>query len=262
MRKSNYEHYSLTKKQTTRQTFQIGQFLGVNYNKNSLAIKDSQATEMKNLIFRDGVIQKRQGYENVASIKEKESAVLNGVYEFIGDDGKNHLIFHINTALYEVKGLGKGSKYSEVSFTRLGSPFVIANTKSFAIPSNHKLYILDGVKYRALSCNSSGVFSLVEIEDDEHTFIPTTTIGITEQSSGLATRVGLDDVNMLTAMRRNKLVTGVAKEGVEHASGTPYTYELDAPICDSRKTLSAVLSEIEIIVYTYPPAEQNNGGEE
>ena len=256
MRKSRFEPYTLTKNQVARQTFKINQFMGVNYNKNALAIPDSESTDMKNLIFRDGVIQKRQGYENVCRVGAYGKNI-NGVYKFIGDDNLYHLIFHIDKGLYEANNLGKGSKYSEVTFTQLKDSqlnnILISNNQSFGIPSNHRLYILDGSYYYVLKKSYSG-YALSRVEDDVDTYIPTTTIGITEVDSGISVRTALDDVNLLSSLRKNKLVTGLNTSGKDI-----YEYYLDAPIEDNRISLTDLLSKIKIVAITRK--EEEGGGE-
>ena len=239
-RKSTYQHYDLTKKQTARKTFSISQFLGVDYNKNALAISDANATEMNTLIYRDGVIQKRCGYENVCSIKNI-SGNINGVYKFIGDDGVSHLIFHIGTSLYEIYHLGKGSRFSEVSITLISSSSnKLANKESFGVPSNHRLYIFDGNSYQVLKKGTS--YSFNKVEDDSETFIPTTTIGITEKDSGLSNRQAYDDVNLLSSMRRNKLITGATQETKDS-----YEYTLDSAINPKDgDTLAQALGKVKI----------------
>ena len=97
---------------------------------------------------------------------------------------------------------------------------------------------------------------MCRVEDDVDTYIPTTTIGITEVDSGISARTALDDVNLLSSLRKNKLVTGLSSS-VENKD--IYEYYLDAPIEDNRISLTDLLSKIKIVAITRK--EEEGGGE-
>ena len=160
--------------------------------------------------------------------------------------------------MIKVKNLKKGSKFSEVTKTEL-TGLTLADHKSFGISSNHKLYLFDSEYYWVLSKNAT--YSLDKVEDKADTFIPTTTIGITENRSGLSNRTALDDVNLLSSMRRNKLITGITKAGVTRET-SEYEYFLDAPIEDSRLSLNDLLAKIKITAVTIEAAAEEPATQE
>ena len=197
--KSTFKPYTLTSKQTKRSTYSISHFLGVNYNRDTLAISNNNASEMKNLIYRDGVIQKRNGYQQIGEI----AGALNGVFKFIDEVGNTHLLFHIGTSLYETSNVGMGSLIRDYSISIIPN-VVLNNSKSMGFMDKHKMYILDGSSYKVLSYTNNN-WGIKPVYDDDDTFIPMTTIGITETDVALSNRKGLDDINMLTPRRKNRL---------------------------------------------------------
>ena len=85
-----------------------------------------------------------------------------------------------------------------------------------------------------------------EVEDDEDTYIPVTTIGITEADSAVNEQQILDDVNMMSQWRRNKLVSGTYVDDGVSLRTTRFTdYQLDTSIKPKKET---DINNIEITI--------------
>ena len=253
MAKNFYYPYNLTVNRQKRHQLSIGAFKGVDYNPSQLAVSNEHAVEIENIVYRDRILQKRLPFEQLAKLTEK----LNGFWRY----NDTYFIAHIGTNLYAVKGLGKTKTYHDfeiVGQINDSDEITLNNEKSNAFYSKKALYILDGKKFYVLKTTTIGELELRLVEDDEETYIPTTTIGITytnfnEKGNNASP---LDDVNLVTEWRKNKLVSGLYKdENIEKIE--PYwNYELDS--CVNAKN-EIDLNDIEITISYISPIEE--GGE-
>lgn len=226
---------------TSRRTLNVSSFAGVDYQKAEANVEDSHAVDSLNRIIKDGVNQTRDGWEQIAKVDTK----VNGIWSFIAEDGVRHVVCHIGTHLYEAKKLGKNYNFLQASFTLI-SQYEIENYKSCAFVGANRLYILGGNKYLVLRI--SGVnYDLIEVEDNEEiTYIPTTSIGVTYKDSPAAGAQALDDVNCMTQWRKNKLVSGTwIDDGVSVRSTRFWEWPLDTSIKPKAKTN---LNNIEVVV--------------
>ena len=121
-----------------------------------------------------------------------------------------------------------------------GIDYKVANLELNDSPSqafygSKRLYILGGNKYFVLRVNNYD-FELRAVEDDSETYIPTTTIGITYKDSAVDMAAPLDDVNMMTQWRKNKLVSGTyVDDGVSLRTTRFWDYELDSSVHPKNK---------------------------
>ena len=252
--KSTFSHYGLAfEKKKLKLT--VSRFLGVDFNPAQLQVADNHATDMMNFVYEDRVTQKRKGYEQLASIKRTPYHVatesgyeqryneprFNGFWEFTGDDGATHCVAHIGKLLYAVYGIGKGKTFLDCRFVPLLRTTVLNavtynvaveldDYKSMAFHGYNCLFILGGNALYILRMNGNS-FSLKEVEDSDETYVPVTTIGITDADSKVNERQALDDVNMMTQYRRNKLVSGTyIDDGVSVRTTRFWDYSLDTSI--------------------------------
>ena len=117
--------------------------------------------------------------------------------------------------------------------------------KSFAQVGYGRLFIFGGNKLFVLKVYN-GQYTLKEVEDDEDTYIPVTTIGITEADSAVNEQQILDDVNMMSQWRRNKLVSGTYVDDGVSLRTTRFTdYQLDTSIKPKKET---DINNIEITI--------------
>ncbi len=295
MAKSSYTHVSLSS--GNRQQLRISNFGGVDYTTQKFLISQNHAIDEKNYIFKDEVVQLRNGYEEIAKIGQyryiaksfKNNAVIvqevidnviqpqskritrsvnllsdtpsyesnqvkvngttvNGMWNFVGEDGKEHLIAHIGSLLY----LGKDINKETIEFNPIVSNenkvvgsdglsynlcFEFLDRKSHAFVGGNKLWFLGGTQYmciRFLPVNTqTSTLRLFSLVDSEITPIPTTTISITYLNAKATNRQTYDAVNLLTKWRYNKMITGVGK-AEDEKNKTPYfDYTLDSPIYSS-----------------------------
>lgn len=258
-----------------KQRLVIDKFYGVDYNPAQLDVANYHAVDLCNIIHKDNFNQKRNGWEQVLKInpimfrpllennilgeEEENPTNINGVWEIDGV-----IIAHIGHLLFNLK-LGKDRNFMQTS----AEPYLqyyretptstvtsntpkcsikLANNPSTAFHGYHRLYILDGKKYLCVKTNSDGITNVEYVEDNLETYIPTTTIGITEIDSPINEMQAFEDVNMLTQWRKNKCVSGTYVDDGITLKKTRFTdYQLDTTIIPKHET---DLNEITIRIST------------
>lgn len=161
---------------------------------------------------------------------------------------KNFTIVHIGTALFYAyqnsdtlnllcsKNTGIYTDTKTQTAETLYYSFTMPRWKCQAFESGGKLWILTGVFYYCIepAGTSNGAYSalkMTRVSMSDDTYVPTTTIGITAQGTGISGRASLESPNLLTQWRKNGCVSGIKASGSEDVNGTHYyTYSLDAPI--------------------------------
>lgn len=261
MKRSAFRPYGLGSAQ--RRQLEVKSFGGVDYSTQKFLIADGHAIDLKNFIYKDGVIQKRNGIEQLLTIPTFEyipanfdnptspsvdeihtnefNKTFNGIWKFEAEDGREHIVAHIGKLLYEITNIT--SEYIEASPITTGTgtangeihhlAYEFEDYKSSAFVGGKKLWFLGGNKYMCLRYQSNGfntIRSFFSVEDSDHTPIPTTTISITYKNSIVNQRTGLDNVNLLTEWRKNKLITGTTKSEDEKTKTVFFEYTLDAPL--------------------------------
>ncbi len=262
MKKSAFRHYELN--QAKRHQLEVKSFLGVDYSTQKLLIADGHAIDLKNYVYKDGVMQKRRGVEQILLIKDFEyipadfdvstralideihsnenAKSINGMWKFEAEDGREHVVAHIGKLMYEIINIDNELVEAQ-PITTGGTATVDGEThylafefedyKSFAVVGGKKLWFLGGNKYMCLRFQPSQQQYFIDffaLEDSSHTPIPTTTISITYKNSIVNRRMGLDNVNLLTKWRKNKLISGTTKSEDEKTKTTFFEYTLDAPL--------------------------------
>ena len=275
-RQNTYRHYDLNTGKNWKKNLNVKQFYGVDYNKAQLNVADNHAVDIQNIIYKDKVNQKRNGWQKISQMVAvnyyvRENGVIdttrrtntvsfNGVWRFLDRYNQEHVIAHIGRLLFAVHGLGKGKTFFDCRFTLLASLTTqngvtynitkeLNDAKSQAFYANERLYILGGNKYyvlKVLASSGGSSYELNEVEDDLDTYVPTTTIGIVAKDSiksdktvesSLSYATSLDDVNLLTQFRKNKLVTGTyVDDGVSLRTTRFWDYELDSSVHGKRAT--------------------------
>lgn len=259
-----------------RQQVSIANFGGVDFSSPLLSVADSRAIDILNFIRKNGVNQKRKGWEQVAVAPdfqyEKQVSsngtlfwntfdnpkTFNGMWQFIGEDGDTHIIAHIGKALFIVEGLGQDMDFTDVTFTPLTKivdghttlPVDLIDEKTNAVASGNRLYILGGSKYLMLRFyidDGANCYDLCAVEDSKYVYVPTTSIGITYADSPVSIRSLLDDVNLLSTLRKNKLLSGTLFEANNVVRTTRFfEYELDTDIDSDDKTDDSFEIELQI----------------
>ncbi|MCK9235199.1 MAG: hypothetical protein M0Q41_10735 [Bacteroidales bacterium] len=252
----------------------ITNFSGVDYATQRFKVSQNRAIDILNFIYKDGVIQKRRGIEELFHVENthyipvdfvkgiletdvysENTTNFNGIWSFVGEDKKEHLVAHIGKLLYEIKNIGQHNM--SISPIRFGTNIVIfeGNTyvyayefldyKSSAFVGANKLYFLGGNKYMCLRF-LDGAPLLSPVENGVNTYVPTTTISITYEGSAFANRASLDKVNMLSKLRKNELLSGTQKVDNAIVTSKNFEYILDAPIVsETKQDLADILIVLE-----------------
>lgn len=215
-----------------RQFYRFADFRGVDYSSSPLEVQSNRATDMANLILRDGVLHKRNGFEQVGYLfGTEEDGAIKGAwimnrYE-MDSNGYDH---EVDVLIYI-----QGQKVMEYNITDGGVPTPLYEStgkkigdSASAFFSGHDLYILCGDFLQVKG--SSTAFDVRSLLEDEkgRAYIPTTTKNIVREGSALEykERVLVEPINALTAWRKNQLTWEEYK-----GSGSSFYYVLDAK-CD------------------------------
>lgn len=240
-----------------RYTKSIKKFLGVDYSSQKFLVGDGRAIDLLNYIYKDGVIQKRHGFEELFQIKPFDYAPkdfdgndvlevhtnpinFNGIWRLRFEDGNFHTIAHIGKLLYEVVHLEDGKPsfepivYSQNKVEIEGQYYYqcyeYEDFKSFAFNGGDRLWFLGGNKYMLIRYLENYGLLVVPVEDSDFSPIPVTQISITYKNARAGQRANLDNVNLLNVLRKNRLISGIGKDEDEKTKSDFYDYTLDAPL--------------------------------
>lgn len=228
----------------TKRSLTIEQFLGLDRANGRFGVSQNRATDEANYYYKDGVLQKREGYEEIVNAKpftykalsflgEKGTDVktasefpFNGAWAFKDSSEKEHVVAHLGKFLFELK------KYLDGTFDI--APILIdgewayefEDYRSQAFIGNHCLWFLGGNQYVRVSYDGDRA-EIVPVK--EIAYVPTTTDSITSADSAVAQRLNLDSVNMLTEWRKNRLLTGTVT-GSTVRTKKYYEYTLDSSV--------------------------------
>lgn len=261
--RTHFQHYDLSKWSKKLRTLNVSKFLGVDFNPAQLQVADNHAVDMENILYKDKVNQKRFGWEQMYKASQDHYFVLNddgtvtekvnsdpkinGCWFFVGMDGLRYRVMHVGNILYWVRGIGKNRSFSDFTLTPIVKTVTIGeveknisvelqNIKTTAFYGYGRLFIFSGTKMLVLKAQNYS-FELKEVEDDEETYIPVTTIGITEADSAVNEQQILDDVNLMTQWRKNKCVSGTyVDDGVSIKKTRFPDYQLDTSILPKKRT--------------------------
>lgn len=249
---NKFRHYDLS--QSSRKVLNVASFGGVDLSSQRFNVATNRAIEAKNFIYRDGVIQTRHGYEQVAQLEPttyvkrdfetntasgsaKVNGVnFNGIWRFDAEDGNSHIIAHIGNLLYEAtEDLTSFEPISSDSLTSGGYPvlYEYEDFKSFAFVGAKKLWFLGGNKYMVIRFTESGNTIVEPVDSSDYTFIPTTSIAITYKNALVSSRSLLDYPNALTVYRYNNLLSGIGMDENSQIQTDYFEYTLDAPLTTS-----------------------------
>ncbi len=209
-------------------------FRGVDMASTPSDVAYFRATKMSNFIYEDGLNRKRKGIEQLFQIKPNISEAaprINGIFDFTIEGtrlkivyaGKRFYIvqndgqyFDITTTQfgYDKEGnviLGDSVKAEfrvdvQVGDTKEEGAHYLQNTRCQAFVSNDKIYFVGMGDYLALGDFGNECFELRKVYENEYTTIPTTTMFIDQIGKNNEGGKILDDVNIMTRWRYNRLV--------------------------------------------------------
>lgn len=266
MKQSSFSHYKLS--EATKYQYTIKYFSGVDYSTQKFLTTDGHAIDLKNFVYKDGVVQKRNGFKEIFAIKpfeyllvnfddptnysknvyvngDDKTSTIHNIWRFKAEDNQYHVIAHIGNLLYEIinidnqyidfkpitLGIGTDSKGEQKYLC-----YQFLNQKTQAFVGGNKLWFLGGNKYMciriySLQLESSYKIDIFAVEDSYLVPIPTTTMSITYKDSKVAQRMNLDEINLLTQWRKNKLISDTyIDDGVSVRQSRFWDYELDTNV--------------------------------
>lgn len=186
---------------------ELSGFLGVDLSSSPLNVSNKRASYARNFINENGINRKRNGWKEVMRFVDKNGVALkiNGIFNYTINAERISLV-HAGNKIYRVKYNPETNLYQKedlVSGNSLVNQNLIQNERSSAFVNSEKIWIICG-DYLVFS-KSEDKYSLKRVEDDEDTYIPTTTIGIVKDGEH-AERRSLDNVNFLNRKRKNRLL--------------------------------------------------------
>lgn len=247
-------------------------FRGVDMASTPSDVAYFRATKMSNFIYEDGLNRKRKGIEQLFQIKPnigEQASRINGIFDFtiegtrlkivyagnrfyiVQDDGQ---YFDITTKQFgynEGNIILKGSVDKEFSVdvqvgetTEVGAHY-LQDTRCQAFVSNDKIYFVGMGDYLVLGDFGNECFELRKVYENEYTTIPTTTMFIDQIGKDNEGGKILDDVNIMTRWRYNRLVGSAFVDGEEAKR-----WRLDSNIDDNAKITLEVTNTKEKVDLT------------
>lgn len=195
----------------TKKTFNVGGFKGVDFTSPTFDVDQSHAIDMVNFYRKDNVLEKRSGYNHIATLNGLN---IHNIWLFNGK-----FIINASGSLYVYN---KELSSCEKSYTG-----IVKDQYLNAFYKNKKLWILGGIKFLVVESD----FSLKNVEDIAE--IPTTTIGIVPNNLGNigdTNRASYDAFNNLTHFHKNELTSGIPGDGSKINLSEILTYDLDMPL--------------------------------
>lgn len=279
---NKYRHYKL--RQAKRRSLNIGTFGGVDLSSQRFNVLYRRAIDAENFIYKDGVIQVREGFEELYDVTPKDYIAadfatgieptpptgsyleiltngvnFNGMWKFVAEDEQEHIVAHIGNLLYEIKNYNtknikfeplcnsnrnaEGIKPSGTTAEIVPVYYSFEDFKSFAFVGAKKLWFLGGNKYMVIRFVSGDkTKTILPVENNDITFVPKTTIGITYTNARTTNRENLDYPNMLQLFRRNTLISGIGKQEDALTETKYFEYVLDSGIYlkDSENDMSPI----------------------
>lgn len=165
-------------------------FRGVDFSSSPLRVNHTRATDMQNLICDFGINRKRNGWRELHRFEGR----INGIFDCARD---NSYLVHAGTEIFRVD-----KEYG----TRIKLFAAAKDQPSTAFVHYDELYILCG-KFMVYRDDGEG-YKLRNV-DESIAYTPTTTISINAvDGEGVpkGTQESLEDTNVLTRRRKNKLV--------------------------------------------------------
>lgn len=193
-----------------RQFYRFADFRGVDYSSSPLEVQSNRATDMANLILRDGTLHKRNGFEQLHYLGGTEE--IQGAWlmkRFASKpDGEGYKDYEVDVLIYIQGNKVKEYNITDSVNTILEEENSFIRGEAIGFVSKNDLYILCGtmlhVKY------GTHGFDVYDLCDGNRgsAYIPLTTKNIVCEGSQKQDkeRLLVDPINELTDFRRNQIV--------------------------------------------------------
>lgn len=187
----------------TKRTYQINTNRGVDLSSSPLNVAPSRASYMRNMINDGGINKKRHGWNEIACFKDKNGneLAINGIWEYVNpaDSTERHLIVYA------------GTEFFKCDYDFLVQEKITVESDANVNGEKCKAYYKDGLLW-IIGCGDYLVYDgekISRVENSEYAYAPVTTMNITEPPpdfSELYPGKALEDVNLLTNKRKNKII--------------------------------------------------------
>lgn len=190
----------------------LSDFRGLDSSKAVLDIAKTRSSSMRNFINKDGVNRKRNGWEQKLQFLDsnRKPMQINGVFNFTLK-GKDFFIVYAGTTFYSLFYSLDGN-LTKTDITLSGDTGygldtnLLTSTITQMFISNNRAYFIGCGDFLVFGdWETEGGYQLRRVFENSDTYLPTTTIHITEDGSTAGiNRKSLDEVNILTNNRINK----------------------------------------------------------
>ena len=189
-----------------RRQAKISNFKGVDFSSSSLLVAQNRAVNSKNFIFENGVNRKRNGWFEKWRVGNGN---INGIFECVLEGVKTILVYGekqfykiVNDEVINITNTSTNAS-CKVNIERL------LDRRCQMFISQNRCYFVgcgDYLTYGKYGDN----YELRRVEDDDNTYIPTTTINIDADGVEGDIVKTKDMANLLSSKRKNTLVGNVA----------------------------------------------------
>lgn len=194
-----------------RKTAKIGGFKGVDFSSSPLLVAQNRAINSTNFIFENGVNRKRNGWIENFRIG---TGNINGIFECILDNQKM-IIVYANKSFYKVTK-NERDEYTSVNITNTSTNqhckvdiSRLEDKRCQMFINSNRLYFVGCGDYLTYGKYGES-FELRRVEDDDLTYIPTTTINIDADGTVGDIVETFEAPNLLSCKRKNTFVGNVA----------------------------------------------------
>ncbi len=187
-------------KTTNKKVLTLNDIRGVDLSSAPLRVKSTHASYMKNMICKDGVNHKRNGFEEVSVFYDEngEPMRVNGMLS-LSKENSDTLFVHAGETWYLTdSAFGNLYNCGEIGFDGKGQYF--HNKEKTIIYANNHLFA-----YNGKLAKESEETTIYPLFDSNDAYVPTTSIGITDEKHGSLLEP-YEGVNLFNTKRINKLV--------------------------------------------------------
>jgi len=230
-------------------------FRGVDFSSSPLDVDGHRASDMENFISDFGILRKRHGFEQIREFTDGKGNRLPvcGIFHYKTDE-VSHVIVHAGDRFLRL---------TENGYERIGADIGgLTATRSEVFAQKGRLYIIGCGDFLVYGTWDEGkTYELRRMYDSEDVYIPTTSIGI----GGEEGAVTLDDVNLLTPRRKNKLNGVSAIHGdwsySDYSINIDTTFNLDSRIeMLSEVTVKNIKDDKELVVFCGDETDEHAQG--
>lgn len=220
-----------------RKVYTFNNFRGVDFSSSPYTVAQNRAILAKNLIYSDGLVRKRNGWESLLKFDSR----INGINTF-ELNGDKFIFVYAGKKFYLVSFDNSIKRYTKIditdSCTYEPAEIIIEKLVDRRIQvyvSKNKAYIVGCGDYLVFGKYDDN-YELRRVYDDEDTYVPTTTINIDNDDANDENRAMLDKVNLLSSYRKNEML------GVDTSTGT---WTVDTGSIDENTDITITVQVIE-----------------